>query len=77
MEVLNVILPSVYLRLLISLNDDEEILIGAYKGKKYGDVKSDNEFKEFIKGLKNSKIAFGDAERMAQLTKLKQLADAV
>ena len=59
------------------LNDDEEILIGAYKGKKYGDVKTDNEFKEFIKGLKNSKIAFGDAERMEQLTKLKQLADAV
>ena len=42
-----------------------------------GFSESSETVREFIKGLKNSKIAFGDAERMAQLTKLKQLADAV
>lgn len=58
----------------VQLDDEEELLIGAYKGKKYGEVKNDNEFKEFLNGLKSSKIAFGDEERMTQLNKLKLLA---
>lgn len=55
------------------LPDDTVIAFGKFKGKKYGDIKESNEFKEFVQNLKDSPVSYGDGVQ-AQVDAIKALA---
>lgn len=56
-----------------ALPDDTVIAFGKFKGKKYGDIKESNEFKEFVQNLKDSPVSYGDGVQ-AQVDAIKALA---
>lgn len=53
--------------------DDEIILIGNCKGKRYGDVKDTALFKSFLNWTKTSTTKYNDAAMAAQLLKFKSM----
>lgn len=55
------------------LPDDTIIAFGKFKGKKFGDIKESNEFKEFVQNLKDSPVSYGDGVQ-AQVDAIKALA---
>lgn len=56
-----------------ALPDDTVIAFGKFKGKKFGDIKESNEFKEFVQNLKDSPVSYGDGVQ-AQVDAIKALA---
>lgn len=56
-----------------ALPDDTVIAFGKFKGKKFGDIKELNEFKEFVQNLKDSPVSYGDGVQ-AQVDAIKALA---
>lgn len=57
----------------VVLPDDTVIAFGKFKGKKFGDIKESNEFKEFVQNLKDSPVSYGDGVQ-AQVDAIKALA---
>ena len=55
------------------LADDEIILIGNCKGKKYGDVKNTQNFKAFVGWAKKTSTSYPDEAQNDQLHRIKQL----
>ena len=56
--------------------DDEVILMGNCKGKKYGECKDTPAFKSFLGWVKNSTTSYRDANQQEQFIRLKALAEA-
>ena len=56
------------------ISDDEIILIGNCKGKKYGDVKDTPVFKSFLTWIKTSNCSYSDEPRRNQALRLKEIA---
>lgn len=56
------------------LTDDEVILIGNCKGKKYGEVKDTDIFAAFMRWLKNTNTSYPDPAQQDQYKRLKELA---
>ena len=54
--------------------DDEVILIGNCRGKKYGEVKETTVFKSFLAWVKTSNCSYPDEKRRSQALRLKELA---
>ncbi len=54
--------------------DDEVILIGNCKGKKYGEVKETTSFLSFLNWVKTSSTTYPTEEQNAQMKRLKSLA---
>ena len=54
--------------------DNEVILIGNCRGKKYGDVKDSKAFKSFLNWVKTSSISYPEADKNAQLERFRALA---
>lgn len=59
------------------IRDDEIILVGNCKGKKYGDVKGTEQFKKFLAWVKTVNTVFPEADRNEQFLKFKKMAEAV
>ena len=57
--------------------DDEVILFGNCRGKKYGEVKDTAIFGAFLKWVKASGTTYPDADKNAQMEKFKKMAEAV
>lgn len=56
------------------MSDDEVILIGNCKGKKYGDVKDTPLFNAFLKWVKSSGTSYPEKNKNIQMEKFKKLA---
>lgn len=56
--------------------DDEVLLLGNCRGKKYGDVKGSAVFKSFLNWVKTSNTSYPDEAQNAQFMKLKKLAQS-
>lgn len=56
------------------LRDDEKLLIGNCKGKRYGDVKNTETFKSFLIWIKNASGNYSDPKRKDQFDRLKAFA---
>lgn len=54
--------------------DDEIILMGNCRGKKYGDVKDTPMFKSFLNWAKNSNSSYKDPAQVAQMEKFKAMS---
>ncbi len=55
------------------LTDDEVILIGNCKGKKYGDVKDSPAFASFLNWVKTNNTSYNSEAQQAQYTRLKAM----
>ena len=56
------------------MSDDEVLLIGNCKGKKYGEVKDSPVFKSFINWIKTANTTYPNPDQQMQYTKLKAIA---
>ncbi len=57
------------------LSDDTVILIGNCRGKKFGDAKTTEAFKSFLKWVKTAAPSYDDAAKNAQLRAFKSMAE--
>lgn len=65
--------PTVQIATKAMFPEDEIILFGNCKGKRYGDVKNTAVFKSFINWVHNSSASYTDEKVAAQYKKLKEL----
>lgn len=59
------------------LKDDEIILMGNCRNKKYGEVKNTDQFKSFLGWAKNSDTKYPNPEIADQFARIKKLAESV